>query len=244
MCVEQNTWSTRNGAFSENWKNIGTVISSVTWTHYATNFIWLLGSCNKQFQQPISQCSPTSFQVSNTFYVASNKSLPGPDVPMGQEIPYYQWVPIILCLQAGLFMIPGKLRNSKQGMYDFIKRYFIMLREVRIAQLVKALSCGLLIVGLRRMLTTGLFSLYGPFTSSHRLSTGCVVSFRGDGAIFCHTGSGRVGRVWSAREKSLGILCCGWEFNPGHKKDRQWAIPLSYRGPLANLLLRIDFGSH
>ena len=34
--------------------------------------------------------------------------------------------------------------------------------------------------------------------------------------------------VWSAREKSLEILRRGWEFNPGHGEDRQWAIPLSY----------------
>ena len=38
------------------------------------------------------------------------------------------------------------------------------------------------------------------------LLTGCVVSLRGDWAIFCHAGSGRVGRVRSAREKSLEVL--------------------------------------
>jgi len=79
------------------------------------------------------------------------------------------------------------------------------------------------------------------FSISHRLSvvglqpsfspsTGCVVLLRGDWAIFCHSGSGRVGRVWSAREKSLGILRRGWELNPGHREDRHWAIPLSYHG--------------
>ena len=52
-------------------------------------------------------------------------------------------------------------------------------------------------------------------------------------AIFCHAGSGRVGRVRSAREKSLEILCRGWELNPGHGEDRQWAIPLSYHDWLA-----------
>jgi len=51
---------------------------------------------------------------------------------------------------------------------------------------------------------------------SSSISTGCVVSLRGDLVIFCHTGSGRVGRVWSAREKSLEILRHGGEFNPGH----------------------------
>ena len=55
---------------------------------------------------------------------------------------------------------------------------------------------------------------------SSSLSTGCVVSLRGDWAIFCHAGSGRVGRVWSAREKSLKISCRGWELNPGHREDR------------------------
>jgi len=66
---------------------------------------------------------------------------------------------------------------------------------------------------------------------SSSLSTGCVVYLRGDWAVFCHTGSGRVGRVRSAREKSLEILLRGWELNPGHEEDRQWAIPLSYLDP-------------
>ena len=63
---------------------------------------------------------------------------------------------------------------------------------------------------------------------SSSLSTGYVVSLRRDWAIFCHAGSGRVDRVRSAREKSLEILRRGWELNPGHGEDRQWAIPLSY----------------
>ena len=46
--------------------------------------------------------------------------------------------------------------------------------------------------------------------------------------VWCHWG-GRVGRVWSAREKSLKILPRGWELNPGRREDRYWAIPLSYR---------------
>jgi len=65
-----------------------------------------------------------------------------------------------------------------------------------------------------------------PFLINHRLSmvglrpssllsTGWVVSLRGDWAIFCHAGSGQVGRVQSAREKSLEILHHGWELNPG-----------------------------
>jgi len=41
---------------------------------------------------------------------------------------------------------------------------------------------------------------------SSSLSTGRVVPLRGDWAIFCHAGSGRVGRVWSVREKSLEIF--------------------------------------
>jgi len=67
---------------------------------------------------------------------------------------------------------------------------------------------------------------------SSSLSTGCVVSLREDWAIFCHAGSGRVGRVRSVREKSLEILRRGWELNPGHGEDRQWAIPLSYHDRL------------
>ena len=31
--------------------------------------------------------------------------------------------------------------------------------------------------------------------------------------------------------KSLEILRRGWELNPGHGEDRQWAIPLSYHDP-------------
>ena len=68
-----------------------------------------------------------------------------------------------------------------------------------------------------------LLSMGGHWPSSS-LSTGSVVSLRRDWAIFCHAGSGRVGRVWSAREKSFKILHRGRELNPGHKEDRQWAI--------------------
>ena len=39
------------------------------------------------------------------------------------------------------------------------------------------------------------------------------------GAIFCHIDSGRVGSVWSAREKSIEIF--SRELNPGHREDRQ-----------------------
>ena len=63
---------------------------------------------------------------------------------------------------------------------------------------------------------------------SSALSTGCVVPLRGDRAIFCHAGSGRIGRVWPVKEQPLKILRRGWELNPGHGEDRQWAIPLSY----------------
>ena len=85
------------------------------------------------------------------------------------------------------------------------------------------------------------------FSISHRLSvvglrlssslfTGCAVPLRGDWAIFCHVGSRRVGGVWSAREKSLGIPHRGWELNPGRREDRQWAIPLSYHDWVATML--------
>jgi len=71
---------------------------------------------------------------------------------------------------------------------------------------------------------------------SSSLFTGCAVPLRGDWAIFCHVGSRRVGGVWSAREKSLGIPHRGWELNPGRREDRQWAIPLSYHDWVATML--------
>jgi len=43
-------------------------------------------------------------------------------------------------------------------------------------------------------------------------------------------------RSRSAREKFLEILRRGWELNPGHKEDRQWAIPLSYHDWLSLLI--------
>ena len=59
----------------------------------------------------------------------------------------------------------------------------------------------------------------------HWLRTGRVVPLREDWAIFCHTGSGRVSRVWPE------ILRHGRELNPGHKKTdseihsfSHWAI--------------------
>jgi len=53
---------------------------------------------------------------------------------------------------------------------------------------------------------------------SSSISTGCVVPLRGDWAVFCRVGSGRVGRVWSAREKSLLILHHGRELNPATER--------------------------
>jgi len=69
---------------------------------------------------------------------------------------------------------------------------------------------------------------------SSSLSTGCVVSLREDWVIFCPASSGWVGRVWSARKKFLETLHNGWELNPLHGDDRQWAtfiLPLSYHDP-------------
>ena len=51
--------------------------------------------------------------------------------------------------------------------------------------------------------------------------TGCMVPLWGDWAIFCHAGSGWVGREWSTREQSLEILSHDWESNQSHRKDRQ-----------------------
>ena len=39
--------------------------------------------------------------------------------------------------------------------------------------------------------------------------------------FFCHAGSGRVSRVWSAWEKSVEILHHSRELNTGHGEDRQ-----------------------
>ena len=43
-------------------------------------------------------------------------------------------------------------------------------------------------------------------------------------------------RSRSAREKSLEILRRDWELNPGHRENRQWAIPLSYHDWLCTQL--------
>ena len=59
-------------------------------------------------------------------------------------------------------------------------------------------------------------------------------------AIFCHAGPGRVGRVCSVREKYLEILHRGNELNPGHREDRQWAIPLSYSTELFHWAIITD----
>jgi len=45
-------------------------------------------------------------------------------------------------------------------------------------------------------------------------ATRCVVPLRVGRAMFCHAGSGRAGRVWSARGKSRAILFRGSELNP------------------------------
>jgi len=64
------------------------------------------------------------------------------------------------------------------------------------------------------------------------MSTGCAVSLGWDWVLFWHSGSERVGRVSSARDKSLEIL--GWKLNPGHREDRRWdsfILPQSYHDP-------------
>jgi len=42
--------------------------------------------------------------------VPLNQSIPDPalDLPHKQELQYYQWVPIVLTIQAFFFMIPGE----------------------------------------------------------------------------------------------------------------------------------------
>ena len=52
-------------------------------------------------------------QIKNTYYVPMNDTLPGsdgiptPDHSGAEEIPYYQWVPIILAFMIFTFAIPG-----------------------------------------------------------------------------------------------------------------------------------------
>ena len=72
------------------------------------------------------------------------------------------------------------------------------------------------------------------FNLPPRYPHGCAMPLRGNWAIFCHAGSGRVGRMWSARQNSLEIPSNGREFNPGQREDRQWdtfILPLSYHDP-------------
>jgi len=71
---------------------------------------------------------------------------------------------------------------------------------------------------------------------SLRAGFGWAVSLRGYWTILCHDGSGRVGRV------SLEILCHGWERNPGHRADRQWAIPQSYHDQIFSELPFLSTG--
>ena len=92
----------------------------------------------------------------------------------------------------------------------------------------------------RGMVDSALIALLRTF-SSHRLSivefcfsssmsTGCVVPLRGDWAIFCHAGSGRV----INQGKSFEILRHGWELDQGHGEDRHWdtfILSLSYHDP-------------
>jgi len=69
---------------------------------------------------------------------------------------------------------------------------------------------------------------------SSSIPSGCVVLLKGSWAIFCHAGSERVGRMWSAREESLEMLRHGWGLNPGYGEDRQWdlfILPLSCHDP-------------
>jgi len=57
------------------------------WTKYADQYCW----------------------IKNTYYVPMKENIPEHDQRSGLEITYYQWTPIILIIQAGLFAIPGLL---------------------------------------------------------------------------------------------------------------------------------------
>jgi len=82
---------------------------------------------------------------------------------------------------------------------------------------------------------------------SFSLSTGCVVSLRGDWAIFCHTGSGRVGRVWSDRENPLkySAVVENWTLATGRTDSElsHWAIMTAYLlNPITKKMMR-SFGT-
>ena len=74
---------------------------------------------------------------------------------------------------------------------------------------------------------------------SSSLSTDCVVSLRGDWAIFCHAGSGRVGRVWSAREKSLEILKPWLGIEPGPRGGQTVSYPTELSWLTEDLTMKI-----
>jgi len=88
--------------------------------------------------------------------------------------------------------------------------------------------------------------------SSSSMSTDCVVLLKGDWTIFRHAGSGRVGRVWSARKNTVKYSATAGNWTratgridseihsptelswPRQWEDRQWnsfILPLSYHDP-------------
>ncbi|XP_067940714.1 innexin unc-7-like [Watersipora subatra] len=98
----------------------------------------LLISSSSYIGDPIDCYEPQEFEdnwieymdnicwIANTYYVPWNESIPNPDQPYKQELQYYQWVPIILTIQAALFLVPAAFWNmvaqhSGYGIKDIVK---------------------------------------------------------------------------------------------------------------------------
>jgi len=72
---------------------------------------------------------------------------------------------------------------------------------------------------------------------SSSLSTGCVVSLRGDWAIFCHTGSGRVGRESVISQRKIPWNTPPWlGIEPGPRGGQTVSYPTELSWP--NLCFR------
>ena len=90
----------------------------------------MLVSMNQYVRNPITCWAPVHFTgahtrftthycwVKNTYYMPWKEEIPPDDQHKKQVLPYYQWVPIILLLQAVLFFTPSAVwhgLNSKAG---------------------------------------------------------------------------------------------------------------------------------
>lgn len=58
--------------------------------------------------------------ISNTYYVPADKLLPAPSEPRERQIAYYQWVPVVIFIQALFFFAPNvvwKALHSRSGVH-------------------------------------------------------------------------------------------------------------------------------